>query len=489
MITFILDSQNLIQILENLTFPCNSNLYSCDFDSLFTKINLQHALTLITEFVSKNLFCDELKTTAFYKLLKFLFENNYFIFDNLIYKQINGVAMGSKCAPSIANLYIYILEKNFLTIHKPLFYKRFVDDIFIITTPDFDINILKNHFDYLVLNIVNEKVVNFLDLLISLDRTIGKLVFSLYIKPTNTFSYLLTSSNHPSFIFKNIPKGVLFRVRRICTYLFDFFYFARLFRTQFIKRGYNEILVDKTIRMISNLDRNKIIPYNSKNKSKNLNFANNLFFKLPFNFNCLNIEKNFSSSYMPNIIFKNSKLKLINSINPSVSSIFIHDFKLKKPTHFYYKKCSKISCKHCCFADTNFYIKLTNSFYLPIMRNSCCDSINVLYIIYCKTCLFYYIGQTKNLKKRFACHKRNIYLNIQENETLKLINHFNLLNHSLKNNFSFFVFKTDICNLSDRLNQENQLMQLFSKLEIPILNEKIPKIDCHRKFSLLFDRS
>ena len=487
LITFILDSQNLIQLTENLTFPINSKLFSCDFESLFTNINLDHALILITEFVSKNFFNTDLTTVAFHKLLKFLFENNYFIFNSSIFKQIKGVAMGSKCAPSIANLYIYILEKNFLSIHKPLFYKRFVDDIFTITDSDFDISILKNHFDYLVLNIVTESVVNFLDLLISLDKHTGKLTFSLYIKPTNTFSYLLTSSNHPSFIFKNIPKSVLFRVRRICTFIYDFYFFARLFRIQFIKRGYNETVVDKTIRMISNLDRNKIIPYNSNNKSKNFNLADTLFFKLPFNFNYLNVEKFFSSNFNSISLFKNFKIKLINSINPSISSIFIHNFKIKKPTYFCYKKCSKPSCKTCLYANTNFSIKLTDSFILPILRNSNCSSENLIYIIYCKSCFFFYIGQTNNLKNRFRKHKRNIILNIDESETLKLIQHFNLPNHSLKN-FCFYVFKTDIVNLTDRLNQENQLIHLFNKLNIPILNEKIPKIDCHKKISPLFDR-
>ena len=349
-------------------------------------------------------------------------------------------------------------------------------------------NFLKNHFNYLTLNIVTEKTVNFLDLLISLDRITGMLVFSLYLKPTNTFSYLLSSSNHPSFIFKNIPKGVLFRARRICTYLFDFFYFARLFRTQFLKRGYDPSHVDKTIRMISNLDRTKIISYNLNKKSKNFDFANNLFFKLPFNFNYINLERFFSKYIViSNDLFQNTKFKLLNSINPSISSIFIHDFKIKKPTFFCYKKCSKFSCKICCFANTNSFLKLTNSFYLPIMRNSNCHSLNIIYIIYCKSCFFFYIGQTNNLRNRFNRHKRNIQLNIQDDETVKLVKHFNLPDHFLKN-FSFFIFKTDIEILLDRLIQELFLCHLFSKLEIPILNDRLPKVDHFKKISPTFDR-
>ena len=108
--------------------------------------------------------------------------------------------MGSKCAPSVANLYIFILEKSFLTIHKPLFFKRFVDDIFTITSKDFDMNFLKNHFNYLTLNIVTEKTVNFLDLLISLDRITGMLVFSLYLK-SNQHILIFTQFFQSSFFY------------------------------------------------------------------------------------------------------------------------------------------------------------------------------------------------------------------------------------------------------------------------------------------------
>jgi hypothetical protein len=91
------------------------------------------------------------------------------------------------------------------------------------------------------------------------------------------------------------------------------------------------------------------------------------------------------------------------------------------------------------------------------------------------------------LKNRFNRHKRNINLNIQNDETTKLVKHFNLPNHSLKN-FSFYIFKTDIEILLDRLIQENQLCHLFKKLEIPILNDRLPDIDHYKKISALFDK-
>jgi hypothetical protein len=104
------------------------------------------------------------------------------------------------------------MEDNFLVIHKPLFYCRFIDDIFVILDKNFNIEILINSFGNLKLNIMSNKSVNFLDLAISLDPNTNFLHFSLYTKPTNTYSYLLYNSNHPNFIFKNIPKSIFIRI-------------------------------------------------------------------------------------------------------------------------------------------------------------------------------------------------------------------------------------------------------------------------------------
>ena len=129
--------------------------------------------------------------------------------------------MGCICGPSIANIFVYILEKKWLCIHKPLVYKRFIDDIFLVSTTKINENDFRQYFLNLNLTITNSKRVNFLDVVITFDTITKKLNTSMYIKPTNTFSYLLTSSNHPSYIFENIPKSLFIRIRRICDSLIN----------------------------------------------------------------------------------------------------------------------------------------------------------------------------------------------------------------------------------------------------------------------------
>ena len=84
----------------------------------------------------------------------------------------------------------HILEEKFLTIHRPLFYARFIDDIFIITSKNFDLNILKNSFSYLKLNIVNATIVNFLDLNIKLNKITGSFFLSFDILTYLTITYI-----------------------------------------------------------------------------------------------------------------------------------------------------------------------------------------------------------------------------------------------------------------------------------------------------------
>ena len=59
-----------------------------------------------------------------------------FTFDDLYFIQINGLSMGGKCGPSVANIYIYIKEIMWVKYNKPTIYKRFNDDIFVVSNYD-----------------------------------------------------------------------------------------------------------------------------------------------------------------------------------------------------------------------------------------------------------------------------------------------------------------------------------------------------------------
>ena len=200
--------------------------------------------------------------------------------------------MGAICAPSIANIFVFCLEKVFLDLHKPLFYARFIDDIFLIVKEEFDINFLINSFENLILNVVSNKIVNFLNLNITLCNLTGILLFSMYYKPTNVYSYLLTSSNHHKMIFKNIPYGLFLTIRRICSSFSDFLYYSRKIHFYLLKRGYDGVFLQKVSNSVSKLNRDDLIPYKNKLVNFNANNKESFLFKLPYEMNLNNDHLN-----------------------------------------------------------------------------------------------------------------------------------------------------------------------------------------------------
>jgi hypothetical protein len=474
--SFILDSQNLIQKTLNTSFEKNAKLYSCDFDSLYTNICLTHALSVITQFISNNFYSNDVSSTAFHEILKLIFENNVFSFNKKFFRQIKGVAMGAKCAPSIANLYLAILEENFLVIHKPLFYCRFIDDIFVILKEHFNIELLTNSFGNLKLNVISNNLVNFLDLNIKIDKTTNFLSFSLYTKPTHTFSYLLNTSNHPNFIFRNIPKSIFIRIKRICSKFSDFLYSSCIISDQLIERGFEKAKIDHIFRSVAKMDRLKLLPYKSKLKALD---KKTLIFSFPYETNTKGVNSVFYSAFnsisnKDHLIDK--KFILVNSMQQNLQSLFVHGHKLLKSIDYSYKKCLQKNCCLCAYSNNNSFILLKDKFYLPIMNNSSCQSKNIIYILNCKLCDTFYVGQSLCANKRLKSHIKAIRKNKTSSNCVCVHKHFNQIGHDSLKYFTFNIFKTNIDNKFKRLALESQLINLLVFLGFKVINDFIPDL-------------
>ena len=214
------DSQQLLQYFESFTSTDKLHLYTGDFSSLYTSLKPNHAVDVISNFLFlETNILNEFRMTiyGFKIILNLIFTCNIFNFENSWYVQQIGLPMGCVCGPSVANLYLYILERNWISLNPDKIYKRFIDDTFIASLQPVDLEDFKSYFLYLKLNIEMGNTVIFLDLEITFNCILNKIEFSLHVKPTNTFGYLLSNSNHPRHIFKNIPVSLFKRIRRICT--------------------------------------------------------------------------------------------------------------------------------------------------------------------------------------------------------------------------------------------------------------------------------
>ena len=89
-------------------------MLSFDVVSLFTVITVKKAC----DYIQNKLDCDEslhlrtnLDTTDITSLLNFVLTNNYFVYNDSIYKQIRGCAVGSPVSLVVANLCMEAIEE------------------------------------------------------------------------------------------------------------------------------------------------------------------------------------------------------------------------------------------------------------------------------------------------------------------------------------------------------------------------------------------
>jgi hypothetical protein len=480
--SYIKDSQDLILKLKDAVIPRGASVLTGDFESLYSNIELNICLDSITDFMRDKISSTHLNIIAFRSLLFIVLSYNIFTFDNRFFKQIKGIAMGSRCGPSIANVFVYNYEKKWLVIHRPIAYYRFIDDLLLILIMDNEvIESLKNAFGSLVLKTKVDKNVQFLDLDISVNEFTNRLNFKLFFKPTNTFCYLYIDSNHPSYIFKNIAKSLLIRIRRICTNLTDFVYFSSVLIRNLTNRGYDKTLLDKIFTMVMNLDRERLLQY--KNKQKSIDFTKTYVFKNIFDKNAEDmkyaVKTAFNNLKTFDKKFENSSIFIIQKMRNNLSSLLIHGLRPQKNDLCSYKKCGNRDCKTCKYSLPNNSLHITNTFNLTSFSDSSCNSKNLIYIIYCSFCDSFYIGQTKELKSRIYNHLFKIkrWKLFDPNNTC-VSDHFNLRFHNFENHFRFFVVVSDLKDLNDMLSYESFFINLMIRL-IPrhkVINDYIPSL-------------
>ena len=118
-------------------FPDKCLLVTCDVISLYTNILQDEGINTAIHWIDN---CRHIlpsytpANSVFKRLLDFVLKHNYFTYNNSTYHQLQGVAMGTKMAPSFANFFMGTLEIDFLKAwgsdKQPLLRLRFIDYIF-----------------------------------------------------------------------------------------------------------------------------------------------------------------------------------------------------------------------------------------------------------------------------------------------------------------------------------------------------------------------
>ena len=116
--------------LKRFNFPC-----SFDVTAMYTSIPTQEAISNAVQMLTeKNFAYHGLTASDVGDMLTVLLDNTYFKYENIIYKQTQGLPMGASISGILAILFMHSLEKQILPHPSIGIYARYVDDIFVLAT-------------------------------------------------------------------------------------------------------------------------------------------------------------------------------------------------------------------------------------------------------------------------------------------------------------------------------------------------------------------
>ncbi len=248
--THLNSSTDLLLQLPVKPVAPNTVLLTADIISLYPSIphafGLHAIKTMLTEISSLHGLIFNISLII--ELLEIILYNNYFSYNGDIYLQLSGTAMGTPIAVVYADFTVAYIESRLQLPTNTIFYRRYIDDIFIIATPEF-----ANSF-YLKFNQVCPDIqldtptignsVPFLDLTIYIDSSM-QICTKTFQKAINQYLYIPPYSSHQPSTFSNLIHSELKRYRITCSSDLDFYNIAKLFYNRLVRRGYTLKFLNK----------------------------------------------------------------------------------------------------------------------------------------------------------------------------------------------------------------------------------------------------
>ena len=287
--TYLGSTKEFVELIEGLPNFSRSGfrnffMVTADIKSMYTNIPHDQGIDSVIRCIDENRSTMPNHTPhsrVIRMFLHFILKQNYFQFMDKFYLQVEGVAMGCKLAPALANIFMYDLEKVMLEPYMNILkvWRRYIDDIFFIWIKTFKkLQEFMEHCNSFHPSIeftftVSQTEVDFMDVKVIRDKT-GKLNTTVYQKPSKRNTYLHHSSFHPAHIFSNIVYNQARRYRTINSV--DRRFRSQLFKlkSHFQQRNYSRIFIKKQFNkeFIKSkcLARNKTITKKGRNHNQSL---------------------------------------------------------------------------------------------------------------------------------------------------------------------------------------------------------------------------
>ena len=374
--------------------------------------------------------------------------------------------MGSSPAPSYANMFMSrIIDKKIAELaqkyseknENPIqLLKRFLDDIFSIfvgTTEKLhqlfkDINNIHPNIQFTMEHTTPNSIfteqnpcqcerrrsIPYLDTLCTIKE--GKIITSLYRKPSDKNQYLLTSSCHPASVTANIPFSLALRINRICSAPEDRETAYKELKDMLIQREYPDALIDGAIA------RSRAIPRGEALRRANRQLTTKRpTFVVTFDPRNPSV-KGITQKHWRSMVNQDGYLKKVfpappliafkrqQNIRDKIIRAKVAPEQRNQRNLVGMKKCG--NCVACIYIKEGKLIK-TNIGQWKINKRVDCNTKNVIYLLECdkNKCNEKYVGETeRNFKERVKEHL-GYARNFKLNQPAGL--HFNLPGHNIHN--------------------------------------------------------
>ena len=246
---YLKDSWHFLNDIRDLKNLQGCKLVSSDADAFYTNINTDHAIEILGKWFAlhQEQLAENFPKELVLQGVKRLMENNVFTFGDRYFLQKNGTAMGTNVACMYATIYYsYHEEMQLLHLSYIKFYRRLIDDAFII----FDDR--KGSFDDLESNMndfgpTNKRLhwtteqpattIDFLDLTITIQDD-GTITTKTFQKTMNLYLYRTPDSCQPANILYSFVYGLIHRYYWQNTYEEDFICMIELLFSRMLERGH-----------------------------------------------------------------------------------------------------------------------------------------------------------------------------------------------------------------------------------------------------------
>lgn len=480
--SFIEDTPHMLRLLEEKNSQSSQDssdiLVSIDVVGLYPNIPQTEGMKAFYEKINDSAFRDQSTPSYFLMLLlQCVLQFNVFVFNGLHYLQEWGTAIGTRVAPTYANIFMGYLEEKLLREWKGTaveMWRRYIDDVITIWKGSEEeliefltfINMYHSTIKFTAeyrtrvhrvtvkwiegtglqvnrsdLGEHRPRSIDFLDTTIWINED-GKFETDLFVKSTDRVTYLKPSSCHPGHISKNIPYSLGYRLKRVCSAEQRYKLRLNELRFNLKTRGYSYDILDKAFSRLDSIKREDALKKVVRKKANQRTvFAVTYDPRLPSvsqvlrkHFEIAKEDPNFDSTFveMPLIGYRRSK-----NLGEYLTRAKLYPetrFQLRNKIGF--QRCSRIGgvgCQMCHHSkSTTTHHSAATGEQFKIKGSVKCTDTFIVYSIQCNKCpKAQYIGQsTQMAAKRFTAH----YSDIITKKCHKTVSkHFNLPGHSASN--------------------------------------------------------